>query len=113
MTEPRLTAEFRVKALIRRGGAVGVQVVLVRRGDATAGSVLLKVNRFGAGVRVLTETRDPQGAAAWMSGTGAAPVSEAVADAYIDRARNRDPDLWVVEVEDPEGKLALDEAILD
>ena len=38
-------------------------------------------------------------------------VEEADADAYIDRRVKNDPDLWVLEIEDREGRAFLDEKI--
>lgn len=102
--EERLATEIWLMAQIRQGHANGLPVYVLRRGEARAGSVLVKINLMGPGCRVLAQVRDARGRLGWMSAFGEAPVPEAEADAYIERAVKRDPDLWVVEVENKEGR---------
>jgi hypothetical protein len=108
----RLKTGIWVSALIRRLDGMGLAVAVVKKGDSDGGAVLLKLNRMAAGVTVLAQTRTREGDPAWMAGTGQAPVAEDQADAYIGRARDRDPDLWVVEIEDPKGLFRPDEKII-
>lgn len=111
MTEARLATRLWVQAIVRRCFSDGLAAAVRRRGDVDRGAVLLKVNRFDAGCTVWTQTRDLDGAPAWMRGTGKDAVEEAAADAYVERQVKRDPDLWVIEIEDrharyqPDGKL--------
>jgi hypothetical protein len=110
-TAPRLKAEIWVKALIRRVELEGAAAMVVRRGDATSGVVLVKINRLDGSATVLTPTRDGDGAFLWLAGTGADPVPELEADAYVERQRKFDPDLWVVEIEDRAGRHFLQEPV--
>ena len=111
--ETRVKTQIWVKAFIRRAEVDGFASVLLSRGDADAGAVLIKVNRFELGCVVYTQVRDEKGNPAWMTGTGREPVLEADADAYIERQRQYDADLWVVELEDPKSGYSLDGIILD
>jgi hypothetical protein len=112
MSEARLRTDIWVQACVRRGGIDGVSVMVLHKGDPLRGSVLVKLNCFEQGCTVFAETRDAAGARAWIRGTGPEPVAEAVADAYIARNRQYDPDLWVLEIEDRQGRLPFDARIL-
>lgn len=111
-SEARLKAGLWVKAAIRASQSQGMTAVLIRKGDADAGAVLIKQNLMDGGFRVLTQTRDHDGRPAWMPGTGAQPVEESAADAYIARQVGRDTDLWVLEIEDRQGRLPFPATIL-
>ncbi|MCA1971466.1 MAG: DUF1491 family protein [Caenispirillum sp.] len=103
MSEARLKSRLRVQALIRQSEANDVPAMVVRRGDADAGAILVKVNAFAAGCVVLAQVTDGQGRARWMQGTGPSPVDDATAEAYIARQAKYDEDLWVVELESRDG----------
>jgi GMP synthase (glutamine-hydrolysing) len=108
----RLKAKLRVQAAIRLCATKGLMATVARHGDDDAGVILVKQNLLGPGFRVLTQVRDANGDRAWMAGTGADPVEEKAADAYIARQVDRDSDLWVIEIEDAAGWLPFDEKVI-
>ena len=86
---------------LRMGDRDGHPGMVLRKGDADAGGVLV-VLHGREGMTVLSQVRDARGDVAWMRGTGAAPVDQATADAYVARQVRFDPDLWVLEFETPD-----------
>ena len=101
MSEPRVKAKLWVQMALRMGSSAGRGGVVVRSGDPDAGGILVML-RGRAGTVVLSQVRAGSGEAAWLRGTGAAPVEEATADAYVARQVGFDPDLWVIEFEAPD-----------
>ena len=99
----RLSTELFVQAHIRQCFARGLTAIVAHKGDAWGGAVIVKLNLLGPGCKLLTQTRDPEGEIAWLQVQGGAILSEADADSYIQRQVQRDPDLWVVEIEDRAG----------
>ncbi len=109
MAEPRLKSDLRVAALIRRYDRLGIGVYRRRKGDPDAGAILVKI-ALGQGQSILlSQTYDRTGQAAWMK-TGA--QADEQTEAAIDKAVARDPDIYVLEVEDREGRLLLDAPVL-
>lgn len=108
----RLRTELKAQAWIRRAQAKGLMATVVRKGDADAGALFLKLNRFQAGCEVFAGAVAPDGSPAWLRATGPAPVPEKDADAYLARQAGYDSDLWVVEIEDPQGQFPFDEPVL-
>ena len=102
----RLSSDLWVYALVRRVQLAGSFATIVRKGDARGGAVLVKTfdRRTGA-AGLWAEAVGPEGEPVWMR-----PVEredEAGIDAYIDRAARIDPDIWVVEIEDADGRRFL------
>ncbi len=99
-------------AQVRRCNAEAVPAMVVRKGDAKGGTLLLKINQIEQGCRVLSQARDLDGKLAWLAAFDGALVPEQEADAYIGRAVGRDPDLWVVEIEHRDGWHPFDGKLL-
>lgn len=109
----RLKSEIRIQAWLRQCSAQGLMATVARRGDGEAGAVMLKINRFGAGCEVFSGVSAPDGSEAWLKASGPKPVPEKDADAYLARQVKYDPDVWVLEIEDPKAQFKLDGPILD
>jgi len=108
---PRLKAGLWARALIRRVETAGAAAFVARKGDETAGMVLVKLSTLDGRACVLSPSTALDGGRLWRRATGAAAVADAEAEAYIARQVTYDPDLWVIEIEDRDGRDFLDEPI--
>lgn len=107
----RLTAKFWIDAYRQRLESAGIPVFVSARGDATAGAVMIKCATLDGKAQALQRSFDPMsGERIWMV---LAEGDERDVDALIAKQRARDPDLWVLEIEDPAGRTLLDEAGLE
>ena len=105
-----LATDIWVTALIRRAEQGGAFAVVARKGDARAGAVLVKVLNTGErSSRLYAEATRMDGEQVWMQ--PARSTEERELDGYIERAIRIDPDLWVVEIEDRQGRHFLTEPV--
>ncbi|MFT3974533.1 MAG: DUF1491 family protein [Amaricoccus sp.] len=102
----RLTAEFWVAAYLARLRLAEIPAFVVARGDATAGAVVVKANRLDGTAAAFARSWDAAGARVW---TPIADGPDAEVEAALTRQRRFDPDLWIVEVEDRQGRTLLSE----
>ncbi|MEL7107372.1 MAG: DUF1491 family protein [Pseudomonadota bacterium] len=104
---PRLAARVWIDAYIKRLDIEMIPAHIARKGDATAGAVLVKLATMDGQARLFQRSFDLMtGARTWV-------VLAEGAEAEVEEAARRqatfDPDLWVVEVEDPKGRHMLDD----
>lgn len=105
-----LSSDIWVSALIRRAEQAGAFGMVLQKGDPRAGAVLVKVVDRRAGIaRLYAEAMRGDGERVWMQPR--ASTDETELDAYAERARRVDPDLWVVEIDDAQGRHFLTETV--
>lgn len=103
----RLTADFWVRAYLARLAQAGIPAFVTAHGDETAGTVMVKLSTLDGRARLFQRAWDLH--ADRRSWIVFVEGNEAEVDAAIARERGRDPDLWVIEVEDRDGRHLLDE----
>jgi hypothetical protein len=104
---PRLAANVWVSAYLTRLRLADIPAYVTAKGDAEAGAVVVKVAILDGTARAYERRSDLlSGARVWML---FAEGAEAEVDAQLVRARGRDPDLWVIELEDRQGRTLLDQ----
>lgn len=105
-----LSTDVWVAALIRRAELQGGFAVVARKGDPRAGAVMVKVlNRTDGTAKLFAEATRGDGERVWMR--PAASQDEPDLDRYLERAVRIDPDLWIVDIEDREGRHFLTEPV--
>lgn len=96
MTAPRLTSSLQVSALLRRVNDAGGFGAVLAKGDPTAGALALVLRGSGE-PQLVTRTLTASGGYQWTASATGAEV-----DSWCERARRRDPDLWIVELDIPD-----------
>jgi len=73
----------------------------IQKGNHSSGIVMLKLNNLQGKVKLIVQERDfMTDQMTWAAALEEEIVDEPQADEYIQRAISRDPDLWVIEIED-------------
>ncbi|MEM6410146.1 MAG: DUF1491 family protein [Pseudomonadota bacterium] len=110
--EPRLPTSFWIDALVRRVEIGGASAFIIQKGDPERGDVLVKVAKLDGTARLYAPSMDLDGNRIFLDliVQGVGP-DEADVDQYVLRARGRDTDVWVVEIEDRDGRHFLTESV--
>lgn len=102
----RLTSDIWVKALLRRVFSDGLFAVVERQGSPEAGTIFIRVRRrdglemlFGPAPQAMFDTAKPMDRV-FEQRVEAGSAEEV--NAVLDREKNFDPDVWVVELETDE-----------
>jgi hypothetical protein len=100
----RLKSSIWVAAYIRRCQVEGLFAAVRRHGADEAGAIFVKVNR-------LDGTADLYGPAPQTAFDETRPAPESDDEAFLGREMRFDPDVWIVETEDRDGRHFLDHVL--
>ena len=96
---------------MRRAEIGGASVYVARRGAEEAGALILKLTKPDGSLTVLSRATRGEGERVWMKPLGDSADST-TAEKYFQKQMRFDPDLWIVEIEDREGRAFVDEPIV-
>ncbi len=107
----RLASGVWVSAYLARLRVYDIPAFVVRKGDETAGAVLVKLNTLDGQAKAFQRSFDLMtGDRKWMVLSEGA---ERDVDQSVGKQVSFDSDLWVIEVEDRHGRHLLDEPGLE
>ncbi len=109
MAESRLSSLTWISAYRQYLHLEGIPFYILRRGNNSSGSILVKVSMSNDKARVYHNVIDSFGASYWDV---LAEGSQNDIDKNLERQVSFDNDLWLLEVEEKEGRCLLDEPFL-
>lgn len=98
--EPRTPTHIWLEAKIRELSTSGVGIYVTHKGEKMSGLVLLKLSNLEGSCKLQTQQRGLDGVMGWVNVFENDVIEEKRAEDYIARSIDRDPDLWVLEIED-------------
>ncbi len=111
MSVNRVKSAIFIAAHRRACEANGAFVTIARQGDGDAGLVMIRaINREGQ-ERLLIETNHFIKGRLWRDLSDGFKAAEEIRQ-LVDRQIGFDSDLWLVDIEDPEGRTFLSEPII-
>lgn len=117
-TAMRLKSGIWVSAYVRRCNVEGVFAAVRRRGAEEAGAVFIKISKldgtaalYGPAPQSAFDGAQPADRLFSLLLGGEKPAPDADVEARLAREIRFDPDMWIVEIEDREGRSFLDDAV--
>jgi len=103
MSDHQIPVGLMVSAQIRIAAREAVPIVVRQRGHDTIGTIVLKINRLDGTAHVLTQVRMGD-EIVWNPISRTDPMPDADAERAMQRQADMDPDSWLLEIEDREGR---------
>ena len=110
----RLRTEIWVAAYVRRIAAEGAFAYVARRGDADAGAVFIQID---TGTHLTLYIPAPSwdsedGDRLWRCHSAGVNLSQDQVRSILEREISLDPDIWILDVEDRDGRTFLGDRLV-
>ena len=99
MTTPRLAASVTVGALLRLATREGGFGAVLSKGDEQSGEILVLLAEKGQKTALLERVLQADGYYKWQAVDRQVIDNEEKFDAFLQRRRRFDPDLWLIELD--------------
>ncbi len=100
----RLATHIEVSGLLRAVNTAGGFGMVVARGEAETGALLVVLTERGAGARAYERMPSPDGARVWHCARRDDADAPGAFAEYLDRRRAHDSDLWIIELDVAQGE---------
>ena len=113
----RLRSDIWVSAYLRRVDLEGAAAVLIKRGAAEAGAIFIRLDCIDGRIALFgpapqSEIATDDGIRRFCRMHEAEWIAAGEAHTLLARETRFDPDLWIVDVEDRQGRDFLDDALI-
>ena len=106
---PRLKTDILVRSALRLADRHLISAAIAHRGDSDAGALFVEIEKSFSESKLLCRTMSFDGGYEWVALSGDGWQHPSEIQALIERERGRDPDCWVVSVQDPKGRNIFEE----
>ena len=102
--DTRLPAHLEVSGLLRAVQAAGGFAMVLHKGEREAGTIVVVCAENGTNRRVFERMPSPDGDRKWTLVQSEDIENKASIDDYLIRRQGQDPDLWIIELDVPDGE---------
>ena len=100
----KLPTKLWLDGYLRQHALTGQAYYIIHKGESESGTIALKLTiTQDNGCRILTQGRNIDGEMGWITAFKGATIPESEATPYLARLSERDPDIWIVELETRDG----------
>ena len=100
----RLTTSILVSSALRQAQANGIFAAVLQQGDEQAGTIFVEVEIDSANSSLYGRQVGFDGDYEWVCLTGEVPASAEDVAERLQKESARDPDCWIICVQDPKGR---------
>ena len=104
MIEPRLASKIQISSLIKLTEIAGGFAAVLKKGDPVSGAILLVARVRGKDPAIYERFPTIDGTSEWQHFPQKTAVSEEGTNAGLKKRTDRDPDLWLIELDVPDEK---------
>ena len=104
MSEARLPAHLEVSGLLRQVNAQGGFATVIAKGEPDGGTIMVLTSCNARDYKIFERMPQADGERRWECVRRADDDRDGTLAAFLDRRRQQDPDLWIVELDIAQGE---------